>query len=119
MSKFVRPHTMSYPTVYHTFQARDLDKKFVEYRFQDFPKDRYDEGIQFMIDHFFDREPMAATRKVSSDAIAVEECSQIWRESLAKGLSIACFKQNSDEIIAMNILLVSSVNIKEDTSEVI
>lgn len=110
MYEFVRPHTLSYPTIYHTFEARDLNSnKLVRYRVQDFPRDRYEEGIQFMIQYFFEHEVMGRTRRIKTDRLAVSEISRIWREFLGKGLSVACFKENSDDIIAMNLLDVSSV----------
>jgi hypothetical protein len=114
-----KPYIMNNSTVYHTFQARDLhSNKFVEYRVQDFPRNRYEEGIQYMIQNFFEHEAMGKTRKIKSDRKAVEGISEFWREMLPKGFSIACFKENSDDIIAMNILDVSSINDPKDDSKV-
>lgn len=50
--------------------------------------------------------------------MAVQEISTFWREMLPKGFSIACFKKNSDEIIGMNVLDVSSVKDPKDDSKV-
>lgn len=111
MVGFIRPKAINYPSIYHTFQARDLQSnKLVEYRVQDFPRDRYEEGVQFMIQNFFEHEAMGKTRRIKSDRIAVSEVSQFWREMLAKGFSIACFKQDSDDLVAMNVLDVSSID---------
>lgn len=119
MVGFVRPHTINYPTIYHTFQARDLhSNKLVEYRVQDFPRDRFDEGVQYMIQNFFEHEVMGKTRRIKSDRQAVQEVSQFWRRMLPKGFSIACFKENSDEIIAMNVLDVASIDDRKDDSQV-
>lgn len=105
-----RPSAANYPAIYHTFQARDLNSnKLVEYRVEDFPRDRYEEGIQYMVQHFFEHEVMGKTRRIKSDRVAVQEISQFWRELLPRGFSIACFKENSDEIIAMNVLDVSTL----------
>lgn len=106
-------------SVYHTFRAQDLhNNELVEYRVEDFPRDRYEEGIQFMIQNFFEYEVMGVTRKIKSDRKAVNDISGFWREMLAKGFSIACFKENSDDIIAMNVLDVSSVHDPKDDSKV-
>lgn len=119
MSGFVRPQSINYPHVYYTFQAQDLhSKKLVEYRVEDFPRHRFEEGVQFMIQNFFEDEVMGRTRRMKSDRLAVQEISQFWQEMLPKGFSIACFKENSDELVAMNVLEVSSVKDPKDESKV-
>lgn len=118
MAGFVRP-TINYPSIYHTFRARDLhSNKLVEFRVQDFPRDRYEEGIQFMVQNFFEHEAMGKTRRIKTDRIAVQEISQFWREMLPKGFSIACFKEDSDDIIAMNVLDVASIDDPKEESQV-
>jgi GNAT superfamily N-acetyltransferase len=119
MSGFVRPQSIAYPYVYYTFQARDLhSNKLVNYRVEDFPRDRIEEGIQYMIQNFFEHEVMGKSRRIKSDRVAVLEISQFWRKVLPKGFSIACFKENSSEIIAMNVLDVLSIKDPKDDSKV-
>lgn len=111
MARFNRPHTSNYPSIYHTFEARDLhSNKLVQYRVEDFPRHRYEEGVQYMIQNFFEHEVMGRTRKIKLDRVAVEDISQYWRKMLPRDFSIACFKENSGEIIAMNVLDVVSVD---------
>lgn len=110
MTGFIRPNTINYPFIYHTFEARDLhSNKLVKYRVEDYPRDRYEEGVQYMIQHFFEFEVMGRTRRIKSDRTAVQEISQFWREKLARSFSIACFKEDSKEIIAMNLLDVTTI----------
>lgn len=111
MAGFNRPNISNYPSIYHTFEARDLhSNKLIQYRVEDFPRQRIEEGIQFMVQNFFEHEVIGKTRKVKSDRVAVEEISQFWRESLSKGYSIVCFRENSDDIIGMNVLEVVSID---------
>lgn len=119
MAGFIRPKSANYPNIYHEFEARDLhSNKFVKFRVQDFPRERYEEGVEYMVQNFFEHEVMGKSRRIKSDRVAVKEMSKIWRELLAKGLSLACFKENSDEIIAMNILDVTSSLDAEDKLKV-
>lgn len=119
MAGVARPYIMNNATVYHTFRARDLhSNEFIEYRVQDFPKNRYEEGIQYMVQNFFEHEVMGKTRKIKSDRKAVEGISSFWREMLPKGFSIVCFKEDSDDIIAMNILDVRTIHDPKDDSKV-
>ncbi|KAL7014102.1 hypothetical protein ACKWTF_015745 [Chironomus riparius] len=92
---------------YRTFRALDLDGKTdVEYRIQDYPKDRIEEGIQFNTGAFLKHEPMSRTRNVINKPEAVEEFLNSIRNTMQNGVSLACFKENSDEIISTNILAV-------------
>jgi hypothetical protein len=110
MSAFVRPRSINYPRVYHSFKARDLhSEKIIEYRVEDFPRDRHDEGVQFMVQNFFEDEVMGKSRRIKSDRTAVDEISKFWNEILPRGFSIACFKENSNDIIAMNVMDVISI----------
>lgn len=119
MSGVARPHSINYPCVYYTFEAQDLhSNRLIEYRVEDFPRHRFEEGIQFMVQNFFEHEVMGKTRQIKNDRTAVQEISTFWREMLPKGFSVACFKKNSDEIIAMNVLDVSSVKDPKDDSKV-
>lgn len=115
MGGFHRPHTSNYPNTHHSFEARDLhSNKLVRYRVQDFPRERYEEGVEYMVQNFFEHEVMGKSRRIKSDRLAVKEMSQIWRELLAKELSLVCFKDNSNEIIAMNVLdVVSSIDAED------
>lgn len=57
MSGVTRPHSINYPSVYYTFEAQDLHtNSLIEYRVEDFPRHRFEEGIQFMVQNFFEHE---------------------------------------------------------------
>ena len=51
---------------------------------------------------------MFKARDIKHDELAVREGSEIWRKILSQNISIACFKDNSDEIISMNLLTVKT-----------
>jgi hypothetical protein len=106
---FVRPQKLEYPTIYYKFKALDIDNEtLVEYHIKDFPLNRIEDGVKFMIDYFATEEPTFRARNIKLDEMAVKEGSQIWREILNEKISIACFKGNSDEIIAMSLLTVKT-----------
>lgn len=110
----------SYPSIYHIFKARDLhSNKLIEFRVQDFPRDRYEEGVQYMVQNFFEHEVMGKTRRIKGDRAAVNDISQLWREILPKGFSIVCFKENSEDIIAMNVMDVMTIHEKKEEPRVI
>lgn len=115
MSLFTRPKSLKSPTIYHTFKARDLhSNKEIEYRVQDFPEDRFEQGVQYMVQNFFEHEVMGKTRKIKSDRNAVMEISAFWRKEMAKKVSFVCFKEGCDDIIGMNIMAVKNKNDKAE-----
>lgn len=96
------------PPTYFKFTAFDAKNSPTEFRIEDFPPDRIEDGVKFMMEHFVNDEPIFRSRNLTSDPIAVEEGAQLWRESLEQNCSIVCFKKDSTEIIAMNILTIES-----------
>lgn len=108
-NRFNRPPSISYPATYYKFKAPNSDNSSnVEYRIEDFPPERIEDGVKFMMEHFANDEPIFRARNVTSDTMAIEEGQQMWREGLEQNASIACFKKDSNEIIAMNILTIES-----------
>ncbi|KAG5667623.1 hypothetical protein PVAND_015597 [Polypedilum vanderplanki] len=101
--------SLTYPKIYHKFSALDLDGKTkVEYRIQDFPQDRFAEGVEFTLNHFFAHEPMSKTRNIINDKVACQEFSDVLTELLKKNCSLICLKENSDEIVSANIMCVKN-----------
>lgn len=55
-----RPESSEFPKVWCTFKASDIDgDRIVEYRIKDLPESRFDDGINFMAQHFCLNEPIA------------------------------------------------------------
>lgn len=112
-----RAPSLSYPATYFKFTAADLDFSTpIEYRIEDFPPERIEDGVKFMLEHFASDEPIFRARQIASDPMAVAEGAQMWRESLEQNASIVCFKKNSSEILAMNILTIENED-EDDAAE--
>ncbi|XP_063701268.1 uncharacterized protein LOC134831466 [Culicoides brevitarsis] len=114
MFRWKRPHVEdSFPRVYARFQAKDSESEdLVEYWIQDLPMERYADAIAFMThEQYLGEETFAKGKDVLEDPEAVEEFSQLYQILLNEKLSIVCFKEGSDEIVALNILFAL------DTSE--
>jgi hypothetical protein len=110
---------MNNDITYYTFKAKDKNSgNFANYHVKNFPLNRIEEGIQYMIQNFFEHEVMGKTRRIKSDRVAVENISAIWRKLLKQNYSIACFKEGCNDIIAMNVLTVKNVDDVDDPFEV-
>lgn len=108
-------------------ESKDSDK-LVKYRIQDLPEDRIDDAVQHLKDHLLGDEPLsvfyssyclvpALFQKViwifSSDGINdqdyVDDYVRLWHAAFEQKLTIACFREGSDEIVALNLLAINSV----------
>lgn len=119
MSKFVRPESATYPHVYYAFNAKEKDSDVVvSYRVQDLPEEYFEKAVDLMVKHFLDEETFCACRKLIESEKAVEEFRGLWRRCFTEKLSLACFKDGSDELISVNALMVQfkGVNNKHNVS---
>jgi hypothetical protein len=114
--KWKRPENLEFPHIYHKFLARDLNGiDLVEYYIQDLPENRYEEAVNFTIEHYTPDEPIFQSRDAGNDVGTVRDFSNIWREILQTGISQVCFKTRSDEIIGVNLI---DVDVKDVVVEV-
>lgn len=129
-----RPESTEFPKIWCKFQAHNADTdEPVEYRIQDLPESRFDDGVDFMAQHFCKDEPISKALgkqfycfgkqsaqkfkwilipELVSDVEAIDEFKQLWNLTFKQKMAIACFKNGSDEIIAMNANYIKS---KDDT----
>uniref|UniRef100_A0A336LMK9 CSON004143 protein n=1 Tax=Culicoides sonorensis TaxID=179676 RepID=A0A336LMK9_CULSO len=116
MSKgWKRPSNVPFPSVWMTFKAKDLETdNLVEYRVQDLPEEYYDEALKLMEMDFLKDEAMCNTTEFLKDPISVRERMEVWRNMLKQKLVLACFRENSKEIVGLNMLKVQFKDDKLD-----
>lgn len=128
-----RPESTEFPKVWRKFQARDINRdKLVEYRIQDLPELRFQDGIHFMVKHFLTEEPISEALgtyfshvliinndttiseilpDIFNDANSIDDFKLLWKLSFEQKMAIACFKNGTDEIVGVN---ANYVECKED-----
>lgn len=105
MSAWKRPESLEFPKVYRKFQATDLNSdKLIEYRIQELPEDRFNDGVEFLIKYYCPDEPMLQCKGAAQDPEFIEDISNFFRHTFKKKITIACFKDGSDEILGMNVM---------------
>jgi hypothetical protein len=120
MPAFKRPASLNFPTIYYTFEAKDRESnKVVEYRVQDLPQTDYKEALS-MLEHFFlPDEEICVSRGLLRSPVGIKEVTAFWSEMLNERLSIACFrKDESNELVAINVFVVSSKDDPKDETVV-
>jgi hypothetical protein len=98
-----RPLTDSrnYPFIYLVFEANGE-----RFRIEDLCESRFDEAIKLMSENYFKSDPLMASKNILDDEISKQEVIENWRLILQQKISLVCFKENSDEIIALDFLCV-------------
>lgn len=115
MAKFERPKHLEFPKVYHTFQAKDVDSdNLVSYRVQDLPVEYYEKAVELMVKYQLPEETLAASKKLVESEEALEICKFFIGEVFLEKLSLACFKEGSDELVAVNAMVVDVQSYEEE-----
>lgn len=56
---WIRPTSVEYPKIWHTFKARDIDSdQLVEYRIQDLPQSRAEDAYKHMFESYIHDQPI-------------------------------------------------------------
>lgn len=101
-----RPEDVDFPLTYSRFKALDCDSedRLVEYRIEDLQQDRFDDAVHIIRDKHLIDEPMKSSKGVRDCPISVQEMIENLWNMLRQNISLVCYKEGSDEIVAVNIL---------------
>lgn len=118
--KIVRTANIPYPNVWLTFKAPDDNGELVNYRIQDLPEERFEDGVKHMRANFLLDEALCRSRNMADDEQSIIDFTTIWREAIfGDKLTLACFQEGCDDIVGMNVLYVEEKNALSDWSQVI
>jgi hypothetical protein len=106
MSKFQRPESLQFPTIFRTFKSKTDDG--TEFYIQDLPVDFFNEATELLIKHFLPEETITASKKLAENEETREISRAFQLEAFNQKLSIGCFMKGSQKLIAVNIMVVSS-----------
>ena len=106
--KWSRPSNVAFPSVWLRFEARDVDSDaLVEYRIQDLPEDRFEDAIKHMTQYFLADHTIGKTKNlVRTDPDYVGDYHRAWRAVLQQRMTLACFRNGSDEIVGFDMSYV-------------
>ncbi|XP_063698460.1 uncharacterized protein LOC134829346 [Culicoides brevitarsis] len=106
---WTRPSNIPFPSVWHTFKAKDLDSdELVEYRVQDMPPEYHQKAMDLMQFDFLRDEVLCASTEISKDEVSLKEILELWQQMLKGNTVLACFRENSDELVGLNMVMVET-----------
>lgn len=114
MSKFVKPENLEFPATYRKFSSpKDSELKF---RIGELQNENFDRAIDLIEHHFLAEETIHVSKKIAESEEKRENSKGFYRETLEENLSIGCFREDTGELVAINVMVVSS---KDDEKMVV
>lgn len=110
MSKFVRPSSLSFPQVYHTFKAKNkAGDAEIEYRIEDLPESMFEEALKLLTTDFAPEETICVAKNITSNEAAMNEIRYYWHSQMKKKFSVGCFANDgSNELAGVAVMTVFS-----------
>lgn len=106
MFTWKRPESVNH-RVWHTFKSENPSHgEIEEFVVQDLPKERFEEALKFMLDHFLSDEPICKSKNVVGDENALRQICDLWRNVLQQNVVLACVKKGCDELVGLNMVCV-------------
>lgn len=105
LERWKRPSNLKFPIIYSKFNI-----KGEEYRIEDIPEDRFEEACKFMLKHFVPYEPKLVSRNGKDDPLVLEDYFNMYMSGIKQKVSVACFKDKSNDFVAISILEVLGRN---------
>jgi hypothetical protein len=100
-----RPADVDFPLVHLNFSSLDSDGIHqVNYRVEDLQSDRFEDVLDIMKEKHLLDEPMYSSKGCRDEPDSLREMISNWSNILHQFISLVCFKEGSDEIIAVNLL---------------
>lgn len=95
--------------VYHKFSAKDKNSDdIVNYKVVLLPLKYIDEVIDMLVKFYVTEETFCRSKRLWEKKEALEMCCAFWSAALEEHISIACFKEGSDELIAVNVMMIAT-----------
>lgn len=105
MTRFSRPSSLEYPQIYYKFSAQNENSdNEVNYKVQDILEEDFDYAVEILIKHYLPEEPLCLGRNFSEKPEDVEFMGNFYKNLLLMKLSIGCYKEDTNELVGVNIM---------------
>ncbi|XP_031631962.1 uncharacterized protein LOC116346167 [Contarinia nasturtii] len=106
-----KPSSSDPDIIWGVFNATDINgNDIVQYTIRNIPKKKFDQALDIMINYYLTDEPISVAMGIINDKNVVKSYRKQWLKILKNGLSVACFKSGTDEIVGVQLLQIESKN---------
>lgn len=89
-----------YPLIYSVFES-DSGEVF---RIEDVQEKSFEDVIEMLRNNYLTEDPLMSSKNVTEDAESVDEIIEYWKCILDQKISIACLKEDTNEIVGITLL---------------
>lgn len=94
--------------VYHKFSVKDKESnEIVNYKVVLLLSKYFDESLDMLLKYYVKDETFCRSKRLCEKKEALEMCSEAWSVALEQHLSIGCFKEGSNKLIAVNVMIIA------------
>lgn len=105
--------------IYHKFFAKDRNSEnLIEYQIKKLPENLFENALELYERDFLPDETMCSTKGIHENENSLKEILSFWRHTMEEHLSLACFKSNNNELVAINVMCIKSKNKDENSFKV-
>lgn len=104
-----RPTNIPYPSVWTRFEI-NKNGKLHHFRIQDLTEEFYEKAIHLFLTDFIADEPIAKELKIWEDPLSLAEMRNLWSSVLRHRVSLACFDEESGELVGVNAVFIETGN---------
>lgn len=105
--EFQRPENLKFPQIYKTFTANEE-----EFFISDLTEEHTEEALALLVKYVIPEENFCKAFKIHAKPNAVKIMSDNYRSLISKRTSLACFKNDTSELIGLNILGVNTKGVE-------
>lgn len=92
--------------------------KTTEFVIKKIPNHQYDTAMDFMLKHYLPEEAMCQSKKVAESEEAAEIAKFVWTAYINQNYSLACYEEESNRIIAVNLMQLGKKGEKTSLDQV-
>lgn len=105
---FIRPSSIPHPSVWLTFQGKDLDgSSTTTYEIRDLIDEDLDEALDLMQMYYLRDEPISKVVCLLEDPQSIDDNLNTWRKCMKQKMPIACYETKTGKLVGVNFLWVS------------
>lgn len=99
---------------FNTIKNKTSDQN--NFRIQDLTEEYYEAALNLFLSDFIYDEPVAKAMKIWKDPLSVKEMADLWMDVFRYRVSLACFDEESKELVGVNAVFIETGNESYDVT---
>lgn len=110
---YPRQNGIAYPQIYNKFSVKsknidEIEKEEEEFYIQDLTEDLFDDAVDFIVEYHARGSIFHRAADTFASEHGIERIREMYRKVFEENISLICIKAHTNEIIAINAMLIRS-----------